>query len=170
MATAFSSTPISGTHSLDRAAALLLSPTRLSRLQEKEELQQLNDRLAAYIERVRALEAANSVLQQRVAEQEEGTDRELSTLRLRYEAELADARRALDDIAMERATLQVELGKISEEHRQLHSRSVLGPPAAPASPESSRGNNLGLPLSGALAGQGLLVASSCVLGRQCSVL
>ncbi|XP_062485849.1 lamin-L(III)-like isoform X1 [Pezoporus occidentalis] len=123
MATALSSTPVSGTHSLDRAAALLLSPTRLSRLQEKEELQRLNDRLAAYIERVRALEADNSVLQQRVAEQEEGTDRELSTLRLRYEAELADARRALDDIAMERATLQVELGKIGEEHRQLHSRN-----------------------------------------------
>ncbi|XP_065544687.1 lamin-B3-like isoform X2 [Lathamus discolor] len=123
MATALSSTPVSGTHSLDRGAALLLSPSRLSRLQEKEELQQLNDRLAVYIERVQALEADNSVLQQRVAEQEEGTDRELSTLRLRYEAELADARRALDDIAMERATLQVELGKISEEHRQLHSRN-----------------------------------------------
>ncbi|NXD61561.1 LAML3 protein, partial [Eolophus roseicapillus] len=117
MAMALSSTPVSGT------AVSLLSPTRLSRLQEKEELQQLNDRLAAYIERVRALEADNSVLQQRVAEQEEGTDRELSTLRLRYEAELADARRALDDIAMERATLQVELGKIGEEHRQLHSRN-----------------------------------------------
>ncbi|XP_030354172.1 lamin-L(III)-like isoform X2 [Strigops habroptila] len=123
MATALSSTPLSGGRSLDRAAASLLSPTRLSRLQEKEELQQLNDRLAAYIERVRALEAANSVLQQRVTEQEEGTDRELGTLRLRYEAELADARRALDDIAMERATLQVELGKIGEEHRQLHSRN-----------------------------------------------
>uniref|UniRef100_A0A8C6IVX3 Uncharacterized protein n=2 Tax=Melopsittacus undulatus TaxID=13146 RepID=A0A8C6IVX3_MELUD len=123
MATVLCSTPISGTHSPDRAAASLQSPTRLSRLQEKEELQQLNDRLAAYIERVRALETDNSVLQQRVAEQEEGIDRELSTLRLRYEAELADARRALDDIAMERATLQVELGKMGEEHRQLHSRN-----------------------------------------------
>ncbi|KAF1489584.1 Lamin-L(III), partial [Eudyptula minor novaehollandiae] len=125
MATALSSTPASGSRSLGRvaAAASPLSPTRLSRLQEKEELRQLNDRLAAYIERVRALEADKSVLQQRLAEQEAGSDRELGSLRLRYETELADARRALDDIAIERAALQVELGKIGEEHRQLHSRN-----------------------------------------------
>ncbi|NXW06511.1 LAML3 protein, partial [Fregetta grallaria] len=124
MATVLSSTPASGSRSLSRVAATSpLSPTRLSRLQEKEELQQLNDRLAAYIERVRALEADKSVLQQRLAEQEAGSDRELGSLRLRYEAELADARRSLDDIAMERAALQVELSKIGEEHRQLHSRN-----------------------------------------------
>ncbi|NWV57337.1 LAML3 protein, partial [Daphoenositta chrysoptera] len=85
--------------------------------------QQLNDRLAAYIERVRALEADKSALQERLDEQQAGSDRELGCLRFRYEAELADARRALDDIAIERATLQVELGKIGEEHRQLHVRN-----------------------------------------------
>ncbi|KAM6125634.1 lamin-B3-like [Phoenicopterus ruber ruber] len=122
MATILSSTPVSGSRSLSHAAASPLSPTQLSRLQEKEELRQLNDRLAAYIERVRALEADKSALQQRLAEQEASSDRELSSLRLCYEAELADARRALDDVAIERATLQVELGKIGEEHRQLHSR------------------------------------------------
>ncbi|NXM77812.1 LAML3 protein, partial [Serilophus lunatus] len=115
--------PPAGSRSFGRAAESPLSPARLSRLQEKEELQQLNDRLAAYIERVRALEADKSVLQQRLAEQEVSTDRELGCLRLHYEGELADARRALDDIAIERATLQVELGKIGEEHRQLHIRN-----------------------------------------------
>ncbi|XP_040536252.1 lamin-L(III) isoform X2 [Gallus gallus] len=124
MATPLSSTPASGSRSRGAAAAASpLSPTRLSRLQEKEELRQLNDRLAAYIERVRALEADKSVLQQRLVDLEAGSGRELGCLRLRYEAELADARRALDDIAIERATLQVELGKIGEEHRQLHSRN-----------------------------------------------
>ncbi|NXL42097.1 LAML3 protein, partial [Podilymbus podiceps] len=124
MDTVFSSTPVSGSRSFSRAAASPLSPTRLSRLQEKEELRQLNDRLAAYIERVRALEADKSALQQRLAEREAGSDRELGSLRLRYEAELADARRALDDIAIERATLQVELGKTGEEHRQLQGRNA----------------------------------------------
>ncbi|XP_051484059.1 lamin-L(III)-like isoform X2 [Apus apus] len=124
MATVLTSTPASGSRSVSRAAASSpLSPTRLSRLQEKEELQQLNDRLAVYIERVRELEADNSALQQRLAQREAGSDREVSSLRLRYETELADARRALDDIAMERATLQMELGKIGEEYRQLHSRN-----------------------------------------------
>ncbi|XP_071424656.1 lamin-B3-like [Pithys albifrons albifrons] len=123
MATELPPTPASSTRSLGRAAESLLSPARLTRLQEKEELQQLNDRLAVYIERVQALEADNSALQQRVAEQETVSDRELGCLRLHYESELADARRALDDIAIERATLQVELGKIGEEHRQLHIRN-----------------------------------------------
>ncbi|NXP05709.1 LAML3 protein, partial [Thinocorus orbignyianus] len=127
VAMAFSSTPVSGSRSFSRVAgataASPLSPMRLSRLQEKEELQQLNDRLVAYIERVRALEADNSVLHQRLAEQEAGSDQELESLRLSYQEELADARRALDDIAIERATLQVELSKIGEEHRQLHIRN-----------------------------------------------
>ncbi|NXI97185.1 LAML3 protein, partial [Psophia crepitans] len=123
VAMAFSSTPVSGSRSFSHATALPRSPTQLSRLQEKEELQQLNDRLAAYIERVRALEADKSLLQQRLAEQEASSDRELGSLRLCYEAELADARRALDEVAIERATLQVELGKIGEEHRQLLGRN-----------------------------------------------
>ncbi|XP_072201322.1 lamin-B3-like isoform X2 [Excalfactoria chinensis] len=117
------STPASGSRGRGTPTVSPLSPTRLSRLQEKEELRQLNDRLAAYIERVRTLEADKSVLQQRLADLEEGSGRELGCLRLRYEAELADARRTLDDIAIERAALQVELGKIGEEHRQLYSRN-----------------------------------------------
>ncbi|NXG66750.1 LAML3 protein, partial [Hemiprocne comata] len=121
MDTVFTSTPVSGSRSVSRAA--VSSPLSLTRLQEKEELQQLNDRLAVYIERVRALEADNSGLQQRLAELEAAGNREMNSLRLRYESELADARRALDDIAMERATLQMELGTIGEEHQQLHSRN-----------------------------------------------
>ncbi|NXR04277.1 LAML3 protein, partial [Sagittarius serpentarius] len=124
VAMAFSSTPAGRSRSLGSSSAgSPLSPTRLSRLQEKEELRQLNDRLAVYIERVQVLEAERSALQQRLAEQEAGSDRKLGSLRFCYEAELADARRALDDVAMERATLQVELGKMGEEHRELHSRN-----------------------------------------------
>ncbi|XP_075287921.1 lamin-B3 isoform X1 [Opisthocomus hoazin] len=125
MATIIPSTPASGGRSLGRAstAASPLSPTRLSRLREKEELQQLNDRLAVYIERVRALEAEKSALQQRLAEQEASSGRELGSLRVRYEEELADARRVLDDVAIERAALEVELAKIGENHRQLISRN-----------------------------------------------
>ncbi|XP_056428121.1 lamin-L(III)-like isoform X4 [Hyla sarda] len=99
------------------------SPTRLSRLQEKEELRHLNDRLAAYIERVRSLEADKSLLRLQLEEREEVTGREVQNLRLLYETELADARKLLDHTANERARLQVELGKVREEHRQLQTRN-----------------------------------------------
>ncbi|KAI7793303.1 lamin B1 [Triplophysa rosa] len=96
-----------------------LSPARISRLQEKEDLQQLNDRLATYIDTVRSLESDNSVLQLQILEHEQQRSREITALKALYETELADARRSLDNTARERARLQIDLGKISSEHEQL---------------------------------------------------
>ncbi|XP_033996651.1 lamin-B2 [Trematomus bernacchii] len=93
------------------AASTPLSPTRISRLQEKQDLQHLNDRLAVYIDRVRSLELENDRLMFKVSEKEEVTTREVSGLKGLYEAELADARRVLDETARERARLQIDLGK-----------------------------------------------------------
>ncbi|KAL6063130.1 hypothetical protein STEG23_037782 [Scotinomys teguina] len=92
-----------------------LSPARLSRLQEKEELRELNDRLAHYIDRVRALELENDRLLLRISEKEEVTTREVSGIKALYESELADARRVLDETARERARLQIEMGKLQAE-------------------------------------------------------
>ncbi|XP_063302366.1 lamin-L(III)-like [Pelobates fuscus] len=100
------------------------SPTRLSRLQEKEQLRHLNDRLAAYIERVRSLESDKAGLKRQLEEQEEEFAREVSSLKLLYETELADARKLLDQTANERARLQVDLGQVREDHRLLHNRNV----------------------------------------------
>uniref|UniRef100_A0A8C1R7G1 IF rod domain-containing protein n=1 Tax=Cyprinus carpio TaxID=7962 RepID=A0A8C1R7G1_CYPCA len=58
-----------------------VSPTRLTRLQEKEDLRQLNDRLANYIERVRQLENDKSSLQLLLEEKEEVTRREVGSVR-----------------------------------------------------------------------------------------
>lgn len=97
-----------------------LSPTRLSRLQEKEELRELNDRLAHYIDRVRALELENDRLLLKISEKEEVTTREVSGIKALYESELADARRALDETARERARLQIEMGKLSAQLEEVH--------------------------------------------------
>ncbi|XP_028258824.1 lamin-B2 [Parambassis ranga] len=97
------------------AASTPLSPTRISRLQEKQDLQHLNDRLAVYIDRVRALELENDRLMVKVCEKEEVTTREVTGLKALYEAELADARRVLDETAKERARLQIDLGKAHAE-------------------------------------------------------
>ncbi|XP_061590539.1 lamin-B1 [Cololabis saira] len=96
-----------------------LSPGRITRLQEKQQLRELNDRLAVYIDTVRSLESENDVLQLQISEKEEVRTRELSGLRALYETELADARRSLDDSAKERAWLQIELGRLRAEHDEL---------------------------------------------------
>ncbi|XP_041753417.1 lamin-B1 [Coregonus clupeaformis] len=101
------------------AGSTPLSPTRISRLQEKEDLCNLNDRLAIYIDKVRSLESENSVLHLQITEKEDVRTRELTGLKSLYETELADARRSLDDTAKERARLQIELGKIKSDHEQL---------------------------------------------------
>ncbi|XP_050789708.1 lamin-B2 isoform X2 [Gopherus flavomarginatus] len=111
---------MSGTPSRAAAGGTPLSPARISRLQEKEELRQLNDRLAVYIDRVRALELENDRLLLKISEKEEVTTREVSGVKTLYESELADARRVLDETARERAKLQIEIGKLRAELDEIN--------------------------------------------------
>lgn len=99
-----------------------LSPTRLSRLQEKIELQNLNDRLACYMDKVRALEAENNRLSRQVKISQEDVSREVTSFKSLYDQELADARKLLDDIARERAQAEIENKRLLEQNDELKSR------------------------------------------------
>lgn len=103
-------------------AANVLSPTRITRLQEKEDLCNLNDRLAVYIDKVRSLEIENAGLRMRITESETEVNREVGGMKSAYENELADARKTLDSVAKERARLQLELSKIREDYKELKAR------------------------------------------------
>lgn len=99
-----------------------LSPTRFSRLQEKADLQNLNDRLACYIDRVRFLETENSRLTLEVRTSQETVTREVSNIKQMYEHELTDARKLLDETAREKAKLEIDAKRIWEENDDLKKR------------------------------------------------
>lgn len=99
-----------------------LSPTRLSRLQEKADLQNLNDRLACYIDRVRYLEQENSRLTLEIRSSQETVTREVSNIKQMYEHELTDARKLLDETAREKAKLEIDAKRIWEENEDLRKR------------------------------------------------
>ena len=111
-----------------------LSPTKISRTEEKKTLGHLNDRLASYISRVKELEMHNSSLQQQVTTVEETNTKEIITMRGLYEGELSQvcminpslahlrfnltsfqARKALDETCKERAKLEIEAGRLRTE-------------------------------------------------------
>lgn len=121
--TSSSETPKAGTSTSTPGSTKVrsspLSPTRLSRLQEKVELQQLNDRLAAYIDRVRQLEGENRALNVQVETIQESMTKEVTSMKGLYEQELSDARKLLDDTAKEKAQLQIDVGKLRSDNEEL---------------------------------------------------
>lgn len=99
-----------------------LSPTRHSRIAEKVELQNLNDRLACYIDRVRYLENENARLSVEVQTSRESVTRETSNIKQMYENELSDARKLLDETAREKAKLEIDAKRLWEENHDLKQR------------------------------------------------
>lgn len=96
-----------------------LSPTRHSRLQEKADLQNLNDRLACYIDKVRYLEAENSRLTREVQTTQETVTREVSNIKQMYDHELSDARKLLDETHREKAKLEIDTKRLWDENEEL---------------------------------------------------
>ncbi|CAL8350663.1 unnamed protein product [Merluccius merluccius] len=99
------------------------SPTRMTRVQEKDDLRHLNDRLANYIHRVQELESERSSMLLLLEEKEDATSREMGNVRRLYDVELADVRKSLDELANERARWQLECGSLKEDHRKLQVRN-----------------------------------------------
>jgi len=79
----------------------------------------LNNRLAAYIERVRDLESDNGRLEQQVSSIEETMTREVTSVRGMYDKELSHARKALDEIAKEKAKYEIEAERHKTNNNEL---------------------------------------------------
>jgi lamin B len=98
------------------------SPLCPTRLQEKTDLQHLNDRLACYIEKTRQLKAENSRLTRELQTKHGTVTSEVTSIKSIYENELADARSLLDESARERAKLEIDAKRLREEKDDLQLR------------------------------------------------
>lgn len=96
-----------------------ISPTRITRLQEKEEMQNLNDRLVIYIDTVRRLESENNRLQSIVLSYNENSTRDVSEIKRMYEQELEDAKRLIDDLAKEKARFEIDINKYKSDAEEI---------------------------------------------------
>lgn len=86
------------------------------------ELQNLNDRLATYIDRVRNLETENSRLSIEVQTSKDLVTRETSSLKAMFQGELDETRRLLDDTARDRARAEIDIKRLWEENEELKTK------------------------------------------------
>lgn len=91
-------------------------------MQEKQDLQNLNDRLAYFSDNLRHLETENSRLTQIVQTSQETTSREISNIKAMYEHELSDARKLLDETARERAKLEIDTKRLWDDNEDLKNK------------------------------------------------
>jgi chromosome segregation ATPase len=110
----------------------LISPNRVTRIQEKEELQNLNDRLVIYIDTVRKLESENNMLRVQVTTYSEQSSKEVTEIKALYEHELDEAKSLIDEIAKQKAKFEIEnlklkasaeeaLGKLAQRDKEAKS-------------------------------------------------
>jgi intermediate filament protein if len=95
-----------------------------SRETEKKSLQDLNERLANYIEKVRFLEAQNKRLADELDKLKSKWGKETSAVKAMYQAELDEARKLLDEANKEKGRLGVQVASLEEVLDELRRRSV----------------------------------------------
>ncbi len=103
----------------------------LSRAQEKEQLETLNNRLAVYIDTVRRLEQDNKelkvkfhlpriifpllLIQSVIASYTDSYEVETSKVKQLYERELEDAKRLIEELARDKSRLEIDAEKADAE-------------------------------------------------------
>lgn len=97
-----------------------VTTVKSTREKEKRDLQDLNERFANYIEKVRFLEAQNRKLGSELDELRSKWGKETSHIKQMYEAELSEARRLIDDLSKDKAALEIKLSSISEQNADLN--------------------------------------------------
>jgi len=96
-----------------------LSPTRQSREIERRSMQNLNDRLAVYIDAVRSREAEIQSLKQERSIIEDTHSTELIQTKTMYNKEIGQLRKALDKTTSDNSRLQMEKDKLEHDSKEI---------------------------------------------------
>ncbi|CAG5134417.1 unnamed protein product [Candidula unifasciata] len=86
-----------------------------TREKEKKDMQQLNERFANYIEKVRFLEAQNRKLISELDQLKNNWGKETSAIKKMYETELAEARQVIEETIKEKNKLEVKVQTMQDQ-------------------------------------------------------
>lgn len=101
-----------------------VTDVRDSRVQEKKDMQDLNERFASYIEKVRFLEAQNRRLADELDKLKQKWGQETSAIKAMYQTELEESRKLLDESEKEKARLEIKCSSLEEKIDELRSELV----------------------------------------------
>lgn len=93
--------------------------SRMSRKEEKQSLQNLNNRLASYIDRVRQLQNENNKLTHQIRTVEEYQSREVNNVKDLYDKQIAELKEALDNMNKQYNQLKVGAEGLLQENEEL---------------------------------------------------
>jgi len=99
-----------------------VTAVKSSREREKKDMQDLNERFASYIEKVRFLEAQNRRLADELEKLKAKWGKETTQIKAMYQAELDEARKCLDDADKEKARLEIRCASLEEQLEELRAR------------------------------------------------
>lgn len=99
-----------------------VTAVKSTREQEKKDMQDLNERFASYIEKVRFLEAQNRRLADELEKLKSKWGKETSQIKAMYQAELDEARKCLDDADKEKARLEIRVASLEEQLEEIRNK------------------------------------------------
>jgi len=113
---------VGGPSSLALVQATGVGALKNVRDKEKKDMQDLNERFASYIEKVRFLEAQNKRLADELEKLKSKWGIQTTQIKAMYETEVAEAKRLIDEAEKERLRLEQRVAALEEQLAELRSK------------------------------------------------